>query len=129
LAYHHHDFEFIDQGGRIGYDIILNETDNELVKMEMDTYWFTHSSKLPADYYFKKYPNRFPLLHLKDMDKNNRELHTVMGKGSIDFKPYFKDKELAGVKHVFVEQGNNYVPDAFDCVKRSAAYVKKYFLK
>lgn len=129
LAYHHHDFEFIDQGGRIGYDIILNETDNELVKMEMDTYWFAHSSKLPAHYYFKKYPNRFPLLHLKDMDKNNRELHTVMGEGSIDFKPYFKYKELAGVKHVFVEQGNNYVPDAFNCVERSAAYVKKHFLK
>ena len=32
LAYHNHDFEFIDQNGRRGYDIILNETDPALVK-------------------------------------------------------------------------------------------------
>ncbi len=129
LAYHHHDFEFYEQDGQIGYDIILNETDSNLVKMEMDTYWFNHSSKLPAHYYFEKYRNRFPLLHLKDMDRNNRELHTVMGDGSIDFKPFFNDKKLAGITHLFVEQGNNYLPDAFSCVQRSAAYVSKHFLR
>lgn len=128
LAYHNHDFEFIDHNGQIGYDVILNETDSDLVKMEMDIYWFSHSSKLSAHHYFKKYPSRFTLLHLKDMDKTNRELHTVMGDGSIDFKPYFADKKLAGVKHIFVEQGNNYVPDALNCVERSASYVKKTFL-
>jgi sugar phosphate isomerase/epimerase len=128
LAYHNHDFEFIDHDGQIGYDIILNETDSNLVKIEMDIYWFTHSSKLPALHYFTKYPNRFELLHLKDMDKNNSELHTVMGDGNIDFKPYFINAKLAGVKHIFVEQGNNYVPNATDCVKRSANYVKKNLL-
>jgi sugar phosphate isomerase/epimerase len=129
LAYHHHDFEFIDQNGQLGYEIILNETDSKLIKMEMDTYWFIHSSKLPAHYYFEKYPGRFHLLHLKDMDKNNRELHTVMGEGVIDFKPFFKDKKLAGIKHFFIEQGNNYIPDAFSCVQRSATYVKKHLLR
>lgn len=128
LAYHNHDFEFIDHNGQIGYDIILNETDGNLVKLEMDIYWFTHSSKLPAHYYFKKYPGRFALLHLKDMDKKDRELHTVMGDGSIDFSPFFADAELAGAKHLFVEQGNNYIPTAMNCVERSAIYVKKTFL-
>ncbi len=125
LAYHNHDFEFTEQDGKTGYDIILNETDSSLVKIEMDIYWFSHSSKLPAHHYFKKYPGRFPLLHFKDMDKNNRELHTVLGEGSIDFKPFVADYTLAGVKHIMVEQGNNYVPDAFDCIKRSAVFMKK----
>jgi sugar phosphate isomerase/epimerase len=128
LAYHNHDFEFIDHNGQIGYDVILNETDSDLVKIEMDIYWFTHSSKLSAHHYFKKYPNRFPLLHFKDMDKKDRELHTVIGDGSIDFKPYVADYQLAGVKHIFVEQGNNYVPDALNCVRQSADYMKKNFL-
>ncbi|MEN9570004.1 MAG: hypothetical protein RL172_1235 [Bacteroidota bacterium] len=129
LAYHNHHFEFIDYNGQTGYDIILNETDSNLVKIELDIYWFTHSSKLPAHYYFSKYPKRFPLLHLKDMDKNNRELHTVMGDGVIDFSPYLADAELAGVKHLLVEQGNNYVPNALDCVQRSASFVKNNLLR
>ncbi len=125
LGYHNHNFEFIDQGGQIGYDIILNETDKDLVKIEMDSYWFTHSSKYPAHHYFEKHPGRFALLHLKDMDKNNRELHTVMGDGTIDFKPFFTDAKLAGIKHMFVEQGNNYIPNALDCIERSARYMKR----
>ena len=128
LGYHNHDFEFIDHNGQIGYDIILNETDANLVKLEMDIYWFAHSSKLPAHHYFEKHPGRFALLHLKDMDKKDRELHTVMGEGSIDFKPFLADTKLAGVKHLLVEQGNNYVPNAFDCVERSAKYVKRKLL-
>lgn len=125
LAYHNHGFEFEEQDGKTGFDIILNETDSGLVKIEMDIYWFSHSSPLPAHYYFKKYPGRFPLLHFKDMDKTDRELHTVLGEGSIDFKPYVTDYKLAGVKHIMVEQGNNYVPDAFDCIKRSIGYMNK----
>jgi sugar phosphate isomerase/epimerase len=125
LAYHNHGFEFDEQNGQTGYDIVLNETDRSLVKMEMDIYWFSHSSKLPAHHYFEKYPGRFPLLHFKDMDKTDKELHTILGKGNIDFKPYVADYKLAGVKHIMVEQGNNYVPDAFDCIKHSAVYMKK----
>ena len=125
LAYHNHGFEFEEQNGAIGYDIILGETDSDLVKMEMDIYWFAHSSKLPAHHYFEQYPTRFPLLHFKDMDKNDREPHTVLGEGSIDFKPYVANYKLAGVKHIMVEQGNNYVPNAFDCIGRSAKYMRQ----
>ena len=124
LAYHNHGFEFDEQNGEIGYDILLNNTDSDLVKMEMDLYWFSHSSKFPAQHYFEKYPKRFPLLHFKDMDKANKELHTVLGEGSIDFTPYVTNYKLAGVKHIMVEQGNNYVPNVFDCIERSAKFMK-----
>jgi len=59
------------------------------------------------------------------MDKKDRELHTVLGVGSIDFKPYTADYKLAGVKHIMVEQGNNYMPTVFDCIERSAWYIKQ----
>jgi len=45
FAYHNHDFEFTDHNGENGYDIILNETDSSLVKLQMDMYWVVHSSK------------------------------------------------------------------------------------
>lgn len=128
LAYHNHDFEFIDHNGEIGYNIILNETDVDLVKMEMDLYWTSHSSPLTPNEWFAKQPGRFPIWHIKDMDKADRELHTVVGEGTINFKSIFTGAETAGLKHVFVEQGNNYVPNAFDCIARSSAYTKKFLL-
>jgi len=129
VAYHNHDFEFVDYEGENGYAILLNETDPALVKMQLDLYWIAHSSKLTAHDYFVRYPGRFVSLHLKDMNKNNRDLNEVMGDGSIDFKSILKDVALAGVKHLFVAQGNNYVPDAMQNVARSAAYVKNVLLK
>ena len=129
LAYHNHDFEFTEQSGQIGYDIILNETDASLVKLEMDFYWISYASKLKPHDWFVKQPGRFVSWHIKDMDKNNRDLHTTVGDGTIDFSSILSDAKLAGVKHIFVEQGNNYVPDDISCVQRSAQYVKKVLFK
>lgn len=129
LAYHNHDFEFIEHNGQIGYDIILNETDASLVKLEMDLYWIANASKLKPHDWFVKQPGRYISWHIKDMDKNNRDLHTTVGDGTIDFSSILSDAKLAGVKHMFVEQGNNYVPDAISCVQRSAQYVKNTLFK
>ena len=45
LAYHHHDFEFVNQNGQIGFDIILKETDPALVKLQTDLYWMAHAGR------------------------------------------------------------------------------------
>ena len=129
LAYHNHDFEFIKHNGKIGYDIILSETDPSLVKLEMDLYWVTNASKLTPHDWFVKQPGRYVSWHIKDMAKNNRDLHTTVGDGTINFNSILADAKLAGVKHLFVEQGNNYVPDDITCVQRSAQYVKNVLFK
>jgi sugar phosphate isomerase/epimerase len=128
LAYHNHDFEFIEQNGQIGYDIILNETDPSLVKLQMDLYWISYASKLKAHDWFIKQPGRYVSWHLKDMDKVTRD-YEVMGEGSIDFKAIMPDAKLAGVKHLFVEQGGNFKPDALNCIARSATYVRNVLFK
>jgi len=129
LAYHNHEFEFIDHNGEIGYDTILKETDQDLVKLELDLYWLSHSSPLKPIEWFKKQPERFPLWHIKDMSKTDRELHVPVGDGQIDYKTIIKDYKIAGMKHLFVEQGNNYVPDALTNMKKSAYYMKNELLK
>ena len=60
LAYHNHDFEFEDINGQNGYDILLNHTDNNLVKMEMDLYWVVRAGHDPMEL-FKAHPGRFHL--------------------------------------------------------------------
>lgn len=124
LAYHNHNFEFIDHNGDTGYALLLRDSDPNYVKLELDLYWSTYMKQdLPA--LFKKHPGRFPLWHLKDKDKTNPELHTTMGDGDIDFTKLLSYSSEAGAKHMYVEQGNNYIPNDMACVEKSAAYTKK----
>ena len=129
LAYHNHDFEFVEQNGQIGYDIILKETDPALVKLQMDLYWIARGgSKLTPNQWFKQQPGRFVMWHVKDMHRTSRD-YTEVGNGTIDFTRIWPDASLAGLKHFFVEQGGNFTHDPFRSVGDSAEYVKRVLLK
>ena len=128
LAYHNHDFEFVEQDGQIGYDIILQETDPALVKLQMDLYWIAHGSKLSPHDWFERQPGRFVMWHVKDMHRTSRD-YTEVGNGSIDFTRIWPDASLAGLRHFFVEQGGNFTHDPFRSVADSADYVKRVLLK
>ncbi len=128
LAYHNHDFEFADFNGEHGYNILLNNTDSNLVKMEMDLYWVVRAGYDPIAL-FKSNPGRFHLWHIKDMNKNDKTQNTEVCNGSLDFKTIFANAKLAGVKHYIVEQENNYVPDFFGSIASSNKAVKKLLKK
>jgi sugar phosphate isomerase/epimerase len=108
-VYHNHAFEFADQGGgAIGYDVLLRETDPKLVKFEIDCGWMIFAGHDPIAY-FKKYPKRFPLIHVKDFlptsDKRAGEmLGAELGHGVVDYKPIFAAAGKAGLQHYFAEQ-------------------------
>ncbi|MDX2190770.1 MAG: sugar phosphate isomerase/epimerase [Bacteroidota bacterium] len=102
FAYHNHDFEFAVVEGKTVYEHLLDNTDPKLVTFEMDLYWVTVGGKDPLDY-FKKYPGRFPLWHVKDLDKTKNE-STEIGNGKIDFTRIFKQAKLAGLELPIVEQ-------------------------
>ncbi|RYD69534.1 MAG: sugar phosphate isomerase/epimerase, partial [Sphingobacteriales bacterium] len=122
MAYHNHDFEFKDFDGKTGFDILLAETDPGLVKIEMDIYWVVRGGADPVDL-FKKHPGRFPLWHVKDMDKTDPGRNTEVGTGKIDFKKIFAHAKLAGLDFPFVEQ-ENFTIDPYESIAKSAAYLK-----
>ncbi len=101
LAYHNHDFEFEVRDGKIPLDVLITETDPNLVAMELDLYWAVKAGKNPVDY-FKAYPGRFKLWHVKDMANDGN--FADVGKGIINFKDIFAHGELAGIEHKFVER-------------------------
>jgi sugar phosphate isomerase/epimerase len=107
FGYHNHDFEFKKLGGQLPYDLIAS-TDPKLVKLELDLYWVVKAGIDPVAL-FKKYPGRFPLWHVKDMDKKDGSFAEV-GTGSIDFKKIFDNRKLAGMTHFFVEQDVAKIP-------------------
>lgn len=124
FAYHNHDFEFIDQNGEIGYDIVLRDTDPALVKLQMDLYWVMHSSKRSPGEIFRLQPGRFVMWHIKDMDKMSRD-YSELGNGSIDFTQILPDATMAGLQYYYIEQGGNFAKDPVTSVSDSAVYFKK----
>ncbi len=122
LCYHNHNFEFIKQGDTYPYDILLG-TDKNLVKMEMDIYWVTKAGQNPIKL-FSENPGRFPLWHLKDMDKTPEQGFSEIGNGIIDFREIFRHKKEAGLQYFFVEQ-DKCPGSPFDSIAQSFSYIKK----
>ena len=139
FAYHNHNFEFAprkDAGGKLPYDILLESCDPALVKMELDLCWISAAGKDPLEY-FRRYPGRFPLVHVKGLkkvpastgddpvpiDRVLPDLTEVGHDDVIDWKRIFAQSRVAGIRHYFVEHD---VPkDPFASLKTSYEYVSK----
>jgi len=106
-VYHNHDFEFAEQdGGAVGYDLLLRETDPGLVQFEIDCGWMVVGGRDPRDY-FARYPGRFPMIHVKDFlpaAHGSSHAGAELGHGMIDYAPIFAAAKKAGLRHYFAEQ-------------------------
>lgn len=128
FAYHNHDFEFTDHDGEHGYEIILNETDANQVKLQLDLYWAVHSSKLSPAELISKQPDRFVMWHIKDMDKVTRD-YTELGNGSIDYSEMLSRMDYSGLQYYFLEQGGNFAQNSMQSIADSADFFKKHLQK
>ena len=72
FAYHNHDYSFKPVEGQLPQDVMMQATDKSTVDYEMDIYWVVVAGQIPAEW-FKKYPNRFRLCHIKDEKAVNRQ--------------------------------------------------------
>jgi sugar phosphate isomerase/epimerase len=122
FGYHSHNFEFPPIDGIVPYDLILQRTDKNLVQMEADLFWFTKAGIDPVDY-FKKHPGRFPLWHVKDMERGSEQFAEV-GHGIINFDRIFAAREVAGLKYWFVEQDQT-SREPFESLAMSRDYIIK----
>ncbi|MEQ8471655.1 MAG: TIM barrel protein [Marinoscillum sp.] len=125
FAYHNHGFEFVDYDGKTGYDIILRETDPELVKLQMDMYWVMHSSKFTPKQLVALQPGRFVMWHIKDMDKVSRD-YTELGNGRINYKEVLPDPKQSGLEYYYLEQGGNFATSPLVSVADSARYFQEH---
>jgi sugar phosphate isomerase/epimerase len=137
FAYHNHGYGLKPMEGQIPLDLILAQTDPNLVFFEMDIYWTTAGGANPITY-LEKHPNRYKLMHLKDMkekktfsgDGNNApqwiELFpymTTAGSGVLNVKAIVEKALKTGVKHFYVEQDMVANPEI--ALKKSLDYLKK----
>jgi sugar phosphate isomerase/epimerase len=103
LAYHNHAFEFeVQDDGRIGEDILLEETDPMLVQAEVDTYWVLVGGQDPVAF-VQKHAGRIPLLHLKDRDTTDGSF-AELGTGDLPLDALVAAAHESGVEWLIVEQ-------------------------
>jgi sugar phosphate isomerase/epimerase len=119
LAYHNHDFEFEPMDSQVPFDVLLEETDPDLVQIELDLFWVTNGGGNPLDY-FARYPGRYPLVHVKDRLADGTMVD--VGDGAIDFTAIFANSEEAGIEHYFVE--HDQPDDALESIRRSHAHLE-----
>ncbi|MEZ5069749.1 MAG: sugar phosphate isomerase/epimerase [Bacteroidales bacterium] len=106
LLYHNHNFEFeTNSKGQVPYDYFLEHMDPKLMNFQIDLYWATKAGVDPVAY-FEKYPGRFKIWHMKDMDDQGR--FAPVGTGSIDFAKLLESKEKAGMEFYVVEQDQTF---------------------
>lgn len=148
VGYHNHFWEFRQFANNTrGLDIMLAFTERDLVAFELDIFWIEKAGLNPLSY-IEKYPGRFEMWHVKDMDKQFTKTvigpdfdqapldsifkevkYTEVGAGSIDFANIIQAAEKSGLVHAFVEQDDIYLENKFDSIKKSYDYVQKYLAK
>lgn len=123
FGYHNHGPEFGSEAGVVFYDELLRKTDPKLVAFELDCGWVAAAGRNPMDY-LSKSPERFPLLHVKDMVKGeNGQFHsTVMGRGMVDYGPILR--AATATKHAFIEQ-EEFDIDPIEAIRLDAEYLRK----
>jgi len=128
FAYHNHGFEFIRHGGQTGYEIIMNETDPDKVKLQIDMYWVMHSADVTTKALIDKQPGRFVMWHIKDMDAVTRD-YTELGNGSINYLNILPDPEKSGLVYYYLEQGGNFATNSTVSAADSAKYCQKHLFE
>lgn len=126
FGFHNHDFEFMQMENQIPYDLLLQQTDPDLVCMELDLYWIHRAGKSALEY-FEQHPGRFPLWHVKDMDRSAEQFFAAVGQGSIDWPALFAKAEQAGLHRFYVEQDEVRNGNPFDQLEISRHYLSEMF--
>lgn len=123
FGYHNHGPEFGNESGIVFYDELLRLTDPNLVVFEMDCGWVFAAGRNPLEY-LSKTPQRFPLLHVKDMARNAKGEYasTVLGRGAMDYPPILR--AATGLKHYFIEQ-EEFDIDTMEALRLDAGYMRK----
>jgi len=129
LVYHPHGYEFRPHEDGTLFDQLVKNLDPRFVNFEMDVFWIKHPGQDPVAL-LKKYPNRFPLMHLKDRKPGTEgnqfgradvESNVVLGTGDVGIAEIMKIAKKQGVKHFFIEDESS---RSMEQVPQSLAYLK-----
>ena len=121
LSYHNHDFEFAPLGGSTMWDVLVRETDPQLVQLELDLYWIKYGGADPESV-LRDVGDRVSLVHLKDMAPDDTRSDLPVGEGTLPWTQLLEVADAAGVEWFIAEQDNP--RDALEDVKTSLQHLR-----
>ncbi len=132
FCYHNHGFEFQAHEEGTLFDFLVQNTDPEYVSFEMDLMWTVHPGADPVEL-LNKYPDRFRLMHLKDLKKGvvgdlsggtPRENDVILGTGQVDFPAVLKAAQKTNIEYYYIEDES---PEVIERVPISRDYIINIF--
>jgi sugar phosphate isomerase/epimerase len=128
FCYHNHGFEFRPYGEGTLFDYLVEKTNGDYVSFEIDLLWTVHPGADPVAL-LEKYPERFRLMHLKDLKKGvvgnfsggtAKENDVVLGTGQVDFPAVFKAARKTNIEYYYIEDES---PDVITRVPQSREFI------
>lgn len=136
LLYHNHNVELLEvKPGLRAYDVLIEDTNPELVGFEFDSYWFTDGGA-DAKLWMKKLGKRMKLWHVTD--RGSRQKGTAMtpilkadsmelGTGSMDLDGLREIAKENGIEAVVLESHKNWIDkDPVKSLELSAKWLKTH---
>lgn len=129
FCYHNHGYEFSPYENGTLFDYIVENTEPEWVSFEMDILWVQHPGADPVAL-LEKYPERFRLMHLKDLKKGvkgdfsgstPKENDVVLGTGQIDIPAVLRAAQKTNIEYYYIEDES---ADVITRVPQSLEYIK-----
>lgn len=115
FSYHNHGYDFIPYENGTMYDYLIQHTNPDYVSFELDILWVHQFGQDPLAY-LKKYPNRFKLMHVKDLKKDipvgldvktSSENDVPLGTGQIAVEAILKQARKSSIKYYYLEDENS----------------------
>lgn len=128
FCFHNHGFEFYPHEDGTLFDVLVNETDPRHVGFELDILWTFFPGQDPSALLLK-YPDRFHLMHLKDLRQGvvgnlsggtAVENDVALGSGQLDIPSILKAARQTRIKHFYIEDES---PSIVTQVPQSIAYL------
>lgn len=129
LSYHTHGYEFVEYNGGTLFDHMMENTDPRYVSYEMDIFWVHFGGGDPVAL-LRKYPDRFKMLHVKDMKNGIEKDHTgltdpehdvTLGTGQVDVEGVLRAAREIGIEHYFIEDESSRI---IEQIPKSIEYMR-----
>lgn len=106
LAYHNHNFEMKKYHGVTALEILMDHTQPENLKLEMDAAWVSRGGQDPVRF-LQKYPRRIYAIHAKDNSaigiRDDEMNFAPLGEGLLDWQAILPAAKASGVKWFIIE--------------------------
>ncbi len=117
-GYHNHAIEFTKTNGKTWLEIIMDNTPEEILTAQIDTYWVQYGGGDPA-LWIEKYKKRLNSIHFKDlgMSPDNKQVMVAVGTGNLNWQKILKAASNSSARYAIMEMDFSPLLPVWEAIK------------